>query len=135
MSGAERAAEIVAAARALVGVPCRLHGRGMGGLDCVGVAALALGCEAPCAYGLRSGDVARAETGLRAAGMRPVVDETAGETGGGAGDLALVRPGPLQLHLMIGTGDGFVHAHAGLGRVVETPGPSPWPVIGWWRGA
>ena len=49
------------------------------------------------------------------------------------GDLALVRPGPLQLHLMIGTGAGFVHAHAGLGRVVETPGLSPWPVLGWWR--
>ncbi len=47
--------------------------------------------------------------------------------------LALVRPGPLQLHLMIGTGAGFVHAHAGLGRVVEMPGVSPWPVIGWWR--
>ena len=49
------------------------------------------------------------------------------------GDLALVRPGPLQLHLMIVTPGGHVHAHAGLGRVVETPGASPWPVIGHWR--
>lgn len=120
MSGA------VERARALIGVPFRLHGRGRDGLDCVGLAALALGrTEAPCAYGLRSGDVGRAEGWLKAAGLRPVAC-------GGAGDLALVRPGPLQLHLMIGTGDGFVHAHAGLGRVVETPGPSPWPVIGWW---
>ena len=49
------------------------------------------------------------------------------------GDLALVRPGPLQLHLMIVVSGGHVHAHAGVGRVVEMPGPSPWPVIGYWR--
>ena len=118
MSAADRAAQVVAAARALVGVPFRLHGRDRDGLDCVGLAALALGRTGPGAYGLRSGDFARAQDWLAAAGL---------------GDLALVRPGPLQLHLMIGTGAGFVHAHAGLGRVVETPGLSPWPVLGWWR--
>ncbi|HUD93436.1 peptidoglycan endopeptidase [Sphingobium sp.] len=118
--------EVVERARTLVGVPFRLHGRGRDGLDCVGLAALALGRTGVTnAYGLRSGDAVRAEIWLRAAGLRPVEH-------GGAGDLALVRPGPLQLHLMIATGDGFVHAHAGLGRVVETPGPSPWPVLGWW---
>jgi hypothetical protein len=117
---------VVERARAMIGVPFRLHGRSEAGLDCVGLAAVALGREAPCAYGLRSGDVARAEGWLRAAGLRLV-------NVGRPGDLALVRPGPLQLHLMIGTGAGFVHAHAGLGRVVEMPGVSPWPVIGWWR--
>ena len=127
MSGEERAAEVVAAARALVGVPFRLHGRDRDGLDCVGVAALALGRAAPRGYGLRSGDTAKAADWLKAAGLRPVME-------GGAGDLALVRPGPLQLHLMVGTGAGFVHAHAGLRRVVEMPGESPWPIIGWWRG-
>lgn len=126
MSGEEGAAAIVAAARALLGVPFRLHGRGRDGLDCVGVAALALGRAAPRAYGLRSGDAGRAAHWLEAAGLRPVAE-------GQAGDLALVRPGPLQLHLMIGTGAGFVHAHAGLRRVVEMPGESPWPIIGWWR--
>ncbi|MCI4589838.1 C40 family peptidase [Sphingobium sp. BYY-5] len=124
MSGGERA---VAVARALIGVPFRLHGRDRAGLDCVGLAALAIGrVDVPCAYGLRSGDVARAEGWLRAAGLRRVAS-------GRAGDLALVQPGPLQLHLMIGTGEGFVHAHAGLGRVVEMPGASPWPIMGWWR--
>jgi len=117
---------IVAAARALVGAPFRLHGRSRDGIDCVGLAAVATGREPPCAYGLRSGDAARAERWLREAGLRAVA-------GGAAGDVALVRPGPMQLHLMIATGTGFVHAHAGLGRVVETPGPSPWPVLGWWR--
>lgn len=117
---------VVERARAMIGVPFRLHGRSEAGLDCVGLAAVALGRKAPCAYGLRSGDVARAEGWLRAAGLRLV-------TVAQPGDLALVRSGPLQLHLMIGTGAGFVHAHAGLGRVVEMPGVSPWPVIGWWR--
>ncbi len=116
---------VVTRARALVGVPFRLHGRSRAGLDCVGLAALAMGREAHSAYGLRSGDVGRAERWLRAAGLRPVAI-------GAPGDLALVRPGPLQLHLMIGTGAGFIHAHAGIGRVVEMPGASPWPVIGWW---
>ena len=119
MSAVERA-------RALIGVPFRLHGRSEAGLDCVGLAALALGRDGPCAYGLRSGDTGLAARWLREAGLFKV------ETGR-PGDLALVRPGPLQLHLMIGTGTGFIHAHAGLGRVVETPGVSPWPVLGWWR--
>jgi len=121
MSGA------VVAARALVGVPFRLHGRSPErGLDCVGLAALVLKRAAPEGYGLRSGDEGRASEWLRAAGLRRV--EAARE-----GDLALVRPGPLQLHLMIVVPGGHVHAHAGVGRVVEMPGPSPWPVIGYWR--
>ena len=33
----------------------------------------------------------------------------------------------------VSTDPGFVHAHAGLRRVVEMPGESPWPIIGWWR--
>ena len=40
MSGATR---IVAAARAMLGVPFRLHGRSEAGVDCVGLAVLALG--------------------------------------------------------------------------------------------
>ncbi|KMS57635.1 NlpC/P60 family protein [Sphingobium cupriresistens] len=119
---------VVARARALMGVPFRLHGRSRAGLDCVGLAALAMGREAHGAYGLRSGDIERAERWLAAAGLRPVAQ-------GQPGDLALVRPGPLQLHLMIGTGAGFIHAHAGIGRVVEMPGASPWPVLSWWRAA
>ncbi|WP_420146066.1 peptidoglycan endopeptidase [Sphingobium sp.] len=116
---------VVARARAMVGVPFRLHGRDRAGLDCVGLAAWATGRAVPCAYGLRSGDAGLAERWLRAAGLVKV-------KGGAAGDVALVRAGPLQLHLMIATGAGFIHAHAGLRRVVEMPGGSPWPVIGWW---
>lgn len=123
---------IVAAARDLVGTRFRLHGRSAErGVDCVGLAALALWRaghvgKPPSGYGLRSGDEARAGRWLEQAGLR--------RTGAArAGDLALVRPGPLQLHVMIVTPGGHVHAHAGLGRVVEMPGGSPWPVIGHWR--
>ena len=45
----------------------------------------------------------------------------------------LVQAGPAQFHLMIATDGGHVHAHAGLGKVVEMPGASPWPVLGRWR--
>lgn len=118
---------VVAAARALVGVRFRLHGRvPERGLDCVGLAALVLGRVAPEGYGLRSGDEGQAREWLRVAGLRQMEEAR-------PGDLLLVRPGPLQLHLMIRVPGGHVHAHAGIGRVVEMPGDSPWPVIGFWR--
>lgn len=118
---------VVAAARALVGVRFRLHGRvPERGLDCVGLTALALGRVAPEGYGLRSGDEGQAREWLRVAGLRQMEEAR-------PGDLLLVRPGPLQLHLMIRVPGGHVHAHAGIGRVVEMPGDSPWPVIGFWR--
>lgn len=131
MTQGERAARIVAAARAMMGTPFRLHGRGGDGIDCVGLAAVALRAAGhvgpvPRAYGLRSGDAGRARDWLAAAGLSPVAKPM-------PGDLALVRPGPMQLHLMIHVPGGFVHAHAGLGRVVEMPGACPWPSMGHWR--
>ena len=50
-----------------------------------------------------------------------------------AGDLLLLAPGPYQHHLAILTDRGFVHADAGLRRVVETPGWPAWPLVGAWR--
>lgn len=132
MNGTDGAARIVAAARAMVGVPFRLHGRSAEqGVDCVGLAAMAFAAGGhrgapPRGYGLRSGNEAVARAWLAGAGLAQVEE-------GEPGDLTLVRPGPLQLHLMVVVPGGHVHAHAGLGRVVEMPGPSPWPVIGHWR--
>ncbi len=130
MSGvAER---VVAEARALVGVPFRLQGRDPAiGLDCVGLAGLVLARAGfpvvlPTGYGLRNGDAVRACAGLRAAGLRAV-------EAGLPGDLALVRPGAMQLHLMILVPGGYVHAHAGLRRVVEMPGDMGWDLAGFWR--
>ena len=117
---------VVAAARGMLGVRFRLHGRGMDGVDCVGLVAMALDLGAvPTGYGLRGGRLDR---------VASLLDERLRRVAGrAAGDLLLLQAGPGQLHLAIWTGDGLVHADAGLGRVVERPGEPPWPVIGAWR--
>lgn len=115
----------------MLGAPFRLHGRDGRSADCVGLAMAAFAGggwsgRAVRPYGLRSGDAARACAWIDETGLVRVAEAA-------VGDLMLVRPGPMQLHLMIRVEGGHVHAHAGLGRVVETPGPCPWPVIGVWR--
>jgi hypothetical protein len=45
----------------------------------------------------------------------------------------LLRPGERQLHLAVLTGSGFVHAHAGIRRVVEAPGFPEWPMLRGYR--
>lgn len=50
------------------------------------------------------------------------------------GDLLLFRLSQRQQHLAVATGKcTIVHAHAGLGRVVEQPVPADWPAPGVWR--
>ena len=116
---------VEAAARALVGVRFRLHGRdAVHGLDCVGLVALATGREAPTGYGWRSGDEGR---------VAALLDGVFERGGDAPGAVLLMRAGPGQLHLAIATEGGFVHADAGLRRVVERPGAVPWPVVGRWR--
>ncbi|HEX8389216.1 MAG TPA: peptidoglycan endopeptidase, partial [Sphingomonas sp.] len=108
MSAGERAA---AAAQGAVGAKFRLHGRDAAtGLDCVGLAALAMraggsGATVPSGYGLRGGDVARVAAVVEASMARC--------DGGRAGDLLLFGTGPGQLHLGVRTAAGFVHADAG----------------------
>ena len=108
-----------------------MHGRDPAhGLDCVGLAALALRAggfagAVPGGYALRGGDESAIAGLLDASGLRRVA--------GAAGELLLFRSGPGQFHLAIATGAGFVHADAMLRRVVERPGPAPWPLIGAWR--
>lgn len=125
-----RGARAVAAARAALGVRFRLHGRDMDGLDCVGLAALALRAEGfegavPSGYALRSGHAGHAVKAIEALGLVP-----AGEAQ--PGDLLLLRAGPGQLHFAIQTEAGIIHADAVRRRVVERP-DLPWPVIGRWR--
>lgn len=115
------------AALALVGARFRLHGRDpLTGLDCVGVAALAAGVEAPSGYALRGGDVGAVAARIERAGLVQVKEAW-------PGDVMLLRPGPGQLHLAIKTGRGFVHADAALRRVVERPGAPEWEILGLWR--
>jgi cell wall-associated NlpC family hydrolase len=123
---------ISARAASHVGAPFRLHGRSaVGGFDCIGLAADALsyvGFDVAIApdYSLRGQFEERFFGIFDGPYFTPVAKFA-------AGDFLLVRTAPRQLHLMIATTDGFVHAHAGLRRVVLTPAPSPWPIIGQWR--
>jgi len=115
--------------RTLVGAPFRLHGRdAVTGLDCVGVAARAFGVsDVPRGYSVRTADGGGVAALVDAAGLRRVRREPVD------GDLVLVRSGPVQCHLVVMTAAGFVHADAGIGRVVETPGALPWPVLAVWE--
>lgn len=114
------------AARGAIGTRFRPQGRGAEGLDCVGLAGLAFGCAVPGGYAMRGGDATAVTRAIEGAGLVRVEN-------GRPGDLLLLRPGPGQLHLAIRSEAGIIHADAMLRRVVERPGPPPWPVIGCWR--
>lgn len=119
----------VPAARALLGVPFRLHGRAPElGLDCVGLVAVAYGLSenVPTGYSLRSRDLAHWERIIRAQGF------ARRRAGWRRGDLLLLCPGAAQIHLGVWTGAGLIHADAGLGRIVETPDIPRWPVLSAW---
>lgn len=133
----EMPAEIIAErALQLCGSNFRLHGRSADhGLDCIGLVAQCLAaadvsCEVPTGYSIRGGSAEQIVAVMERAGFI-VLSRDVGHDKIPLceGDIVLARPSPVQWHLMVRVSDGFVHAHAGLGRVVFTPGPAPWPVI------
>jgi len=89
------------------------------GLDCVGLvwaayAAAGWRLVRPVGYPMRGWRRERVEAALLAAGFGPAEDAR-------IGDVGLIALAAGQFHLgMIGA-ESFVHAHAGLRRVVETP--------------
>jgi cell wall-associated NlpC family hydrolase len=119
----------VAAARGAVGVRFRLHGRDPAfGLDCVGLAAVAargggFAGDIPADYAIRGDDPSAAIDATALVRVSPPAP----------GDLLLFAVGPAQFHLAIMVAGGIVHADAMLRRVVERPGPPPWPLIAAWR--
>lgn len=118
-------------ARQLIGVRFRPQGRSPAlGLDCLGLAALAFRLptgRVPVDYRLHASARERLERELGAYFRQvPPAEIT-------AGDLAVVEPGVGQLHVLILTGRGYIHADAGLRRIVEAPGPSQWPLLSTWR--
>lgn len=122
-----RAEAAVRRARALLGVRFRPQGRSADGLDCVGLAAAALelgGVRSD--YALRSSAIEELAADLLGHRLRPAERRE-------PGDLLVMRAGAGQLHLGVWTGEGLVHADAGLRRVVERPGKVPWPVLSAWR--
>lgn len=111
--------EIAAAARACVGTPFRLQGRVPGvGLDCVGLVvwvgrSLGLIDHDETGYGL-TGSGGRLEAGLARAGLVQVSAEEFA-----VGDVLLFDMGRGLLHVAVRSEHGIIHAHRGLGRVVE----------------
>jgi len=122
--------DVVRRARALIGVRFRPQGRDrQAGLDCIGVVAMAFGLTAVRRdYGLRSGDAVELNGEFAASGFLPIA-----ATQAGPGDVLLVQAGHRQLHVVILTPEGYLHADAGLRRVVEVPTAVAWPVVGAWR--
>lgn len=129
-----RGEAIAAAARALLGVRFRPQGRDPArGLDCAGLVLRALAgagrpAAAPRDYPPRGGSADMVAALMATAGLVAIEPGEAR-----AGDVLLVGAGAAQLHLVIRTSGGVVHADAGLRRVVERPGMPAWPILGAWR--
>lgn len=122
--------DYVARSRAFVGVRFRPQGRGQEALDCVGlvIAAFDIPAEAtPRNYRLRGQDRDAVEAQLAIHFRRVPLPKLH------AGDVMLLQAARDQLHLAVRTPDGFVHAHAGVGKVVETPGLPEWPLLAVYR--
>ena len=122
--------DYAARARALVGTPFRAQGRGGDGLDCIGVILATFGIAPDTVrrdYRLRGNHLDALRGGL-AAQFRAVPKAQLR-----AGDVMLLECAPRHFHLAVRTSLGFVHAHAGIRRVVETPGAPEWPLIGAYR--
>lgn len=122
------------AARELVGAPFRFRGRDpKTGLDCIGLVSAALartGREPPPLprYAMRNLNLARFAALLPQAGLEPALHSPR------PGDVLLLRPSAAQYHLaIIAPSQLLIHAHAGLGRVVASPAPLPWPIEGRWH--
>jgi hypothetical protein len=122
--------DYAARARALVGTGFRPQGRSETELDCVGVI-LSTFEIAPNAvrrdYRLRGDHQAEIKRELNEQ-FRAVPKKQLRP-----GDVMLLEVAREQFHLAVRTNLGFVHAHARIGRVVETPGLPDWPLLGIYR--
>ena len=122
------------AAESLLGCPFRLHGRdGKIGIDCVGLvwaalAAIGRSIDLPADYSLRNLRIDRHLAKVDFSGFAEISNLAL------PGDIVLLRISAAQFHLgIIARSGGLIHAHVGLGRVVETPAPLPWPAQRSWR--
>ena len=125
------AIDYAARARSLVGVRFRAQGRGEGGLDCIGLVTNTFGISSESVrrdYRIRgSGNLEALRTALNEHFRRVARTEVR------TGDVMLLAAGENQPHLAVRTDAGFVHAHAGIRRVVETPGYPEWPLLAVYR--
>ena len=126
--------DLARAAASFVGVTFRLHGRDPNyGVDCIGLLQVALekaGSMAtlPNGYPLRLRSPQDWIPDPGAFGFAPAAPPYL------PGDVILVSLGRSQAHLAIaGTTSTWIHAHAGLRRVVISPSAPQGEVIGHWR--
>lgn len=123
--------DIAQRARQAIGAAFRLYGRDVAtGVDCVGLVAHAAALiDVPRDYRLRGDYQRQIKQTLTNRGFVACDDAALL-----AGDILLLRAGPQQLHLaVVEAAASFIHAHAGLRRIVRTPLPLPWPLLGHWR--
>lgn len=116
--------EIVERARSFVGCTFRPQGRDPTiGLDCVGLVVAVFQIEPRQVrrdYRLGGPHRSQLETELLRFFRRVTAPQ--------AGDVLLCDIARTQTHLAMHCGGSFIHAHAGLRRVVETPGQPSWPI-------
>ena len=118
-------------ARALVGTRFRAQGRTPSlGLDCIGLVLCTF--ELPAEgirrdYRMRGNHRRELLAGLNGTFRRVAPSQRR------PGDVMVLQVARDQLHLAIMTDGGFVHADARLGKVVETVGAPPWPVLAHFR--
>jgi len=117
-----RGRQLAEASSQFIGVRFQLLGRDPTvGLDCIGLLACsldAIGCKPilPKGYRLRNSDHLQWLECATRSGLTPVDGKM------DVGDVLLVKPGPGQHHLVIAeSASCFIHAHAGLRRVVRQP--------------
>lgn len=128
--------DLANAAAGLIGTRFRLGGRDPAhGLDCIGLLQAALArcgrtIALPHGYALRINDLAA---------WLPEPDRLGFRLAEGplqAGDVVLCQPGPAQFHLAIrAAAGGWIHAHAGLRRVVHQSELPDGPILHHWRPA
>lgn len=123
------AREVVQRARSLAGCHFRPQGRDPAlGLDCIGLVMRVFAIPAE-----------RVRRDYRLRDTRPrEFEEELGRffvpaATSCSGDVMLCQVGNGRLHLAIHCGGSFVHADAGLRKVVETPGEPSWPVTAIFR--
>lgn len=116
-------------ALAAVGTPFRLYGRKVGvALDCVGLVLHALNIDGPVrCYSIKGAYLDVLQNSANQYGLQQLANADRD------GDIVAVDCGQRQQHLLVRAQDGWVHAHAGLRRVVHMPGQLPWPLLAAWR--
>ncbi len=119
---------------ALVGSPFRLHGRDPAtGLDCLGLLSAAMAragrpIALPTGYSLRITCLDAWMPDPLTCGLRPAKGRFV------PGDVVLLQPSPVQFHLAIADRKlDWVHAHAGLRKVVRDAVLPSGTIIHHWR--